>query len=500
LRQMSKTDSISNIELYQASQNITASCQSVMYNHSDIQSIYVFSLNGGVFGHSRTVSEGISSTYDPTEEDWYQETLDLNGSLYISPIGNYSMFNSDKDCFFVSQLIRDVDKDFRSMGVLVIAYSPEIFDLSPENTIGDLSLVTLTNLTDHSILYTNASDGESNLTATDQNSTIDTVYRTPFELSLIIDYDSLARDYKHTLYLLVVLAILCLFISFLVIVYFIRNFITPIEELSNGMEQKQLDAGGLSSPYENRKDEIGVLYRQYDQMIQKINASIKTDYQNKLIVLDAQMQSLEARINSHFLFNTLESINSMAELADADEISTMSLALGNMFRYAIKTDRELVTLEEELQHVMDYNSIQSIRFSGRYQLTIDVPKELRSLKILKLILQPIVENSLAHGLDYCRHGDQIKISAYVEDATIFLSVADNGIGMYPEELEKLLQSLHQGLGFTELGKRSKQGIGLKNIQTRIELYYGQGFGLHIESSHLQGTTITVKIPYLEEDV
>ena len=253
-----------------------------------------------------------------------------------------------------------------------------------------------------------------------------------------------------------------------------------------------------SSQYLNRTDEIGTLYNEYNNMIEELNSSIKRDYQDKLIALDAQMKSLEARINSHFLFNTLESINSIAEIEDNERIATMSLALGNMFRYSIKTPSELVTIEDELKNVHDYVCIQQIRFDHKFSVAVNIPQEMYQQKVLKLILQPLVENGLYHGLNYCTAGDTITIHGRIEDAYIYLNVDDNGKGMSPETLQSLNERLLKEATFTELGHRTKHSIGLKNIQTRIELYYGRGYGLTVTSRENMGTQIQIKIPVLEK--
>jgi two-component system sensor histidine kinase YesM len=210
------------------------------------------------------------------------------------------------------------------------------------------------------------------------------------------------------------------------------------------------------------------------------------------------MKSLEAQINSHFLYNTLESINSIAEIEEVESIATMSLALGNMFRYSIKTKSELVTIADELRHVNDYVSIQKIRFDNKFDLVVEIPKEMYPMRVLKLILQPIVENALYHGLQYCNFGRKITIRGNTNGAVIFLEVLDDGIGMIPEQLGKLRESLNEKPHFTELGQRNKQSIGLKNIHSRIELYYGEGYGLSVESEYHQGTKITIKLPALQD--
>lgn len=174
----------------------------------------------------------------------------------------------------------------------------------------------------------------------------------------------------------------------------------------------------------------------------------------------------------------------------------MSLALGNMFRYAIKTESELVTLEQELQHVRDYVAIQSIRFDYHFHLHVDISPDLRSQKVLKLILQPLVENSLRHGLQYCTCGSEIYLHAFLLDGNLHILVSDDGIGILPDQLSLLRQQLNEEATFTELGHRNKQSIGLKNIQSRIELYYGKCYGLTVNSIYEQGTQIEIVVPVL----
>ncbi len=495
LRSLKKEEQdISDYDMYLASQNIKTACQSIMYNQKNIQSIYVFTNDRSVFGHTRISTGGISSDYDPVNDSWYQETIALNGEIYISPLDSYPMFGSDTECFFVAHLIRDVDRKFKPLGVIIIAYSPEQFDLSPENALDEMTSISLTNILNQSIIYTNSGEKTLKIVATEQNSTAAPVFRTPFELTMVVDYASLSSEYSHTLYILIIIGVFCVVCVVLLIIRFTHSFINPIEELSSRMLQKQSAHLELPMSSENRKDEIGILYRQYNNMMKEINDSIKTQYQNKLIILDSQMKALEARINSHFLFNTLESINSMAELADQKQISTMSLALGHMFRYAIKTDSELVTLKDELKHVNDYITIQSIRCDEQFKFVQNVPKNLYEEKILKLIFQPIVENSLAYGLEYGNSGNIISLSAEMTQKQLLITVSDNGKGIPEERLIVIKKHLQEEASFTELGHRKRESIGLKNIQSRIELYYGKGYGLSIESVEGKGTKIEVLVP------
>ena len=221
---------------------------------------------------------------------------------------------------------------------------------------------------------------------------------------------------------------------------------------------------------------------------------IKTQYQDRLILLDAQMKSLEAQINSHFLFNTLESINSIAEVEGVSSISDIVLSLGNMFRYSIKTESEIVTLYDELDHINNYVSIQQVRFNNRFRVETDISDSLKKQKVLKLILQPLVENALYHGLKNCTRGDLITVSAKKDNNNLLISVWDNGVGMSEDELNSLQEKLIAPAEFKSLGKRSSRSIGLSNINARIRLYYGHEYGMTVDIAASGGLRITLRLP------
>ena len=210
--------------------------------------------------------------------------------------------------------------------------------------------------------------------------------------------------------------------------------------------------------------------------------------------MDTQMKALESQINAHFLYNTLEAINSLAEIEGAEDISVMALALGDMFRYSIKTKGALVTLEKELAHVKNFVAIQQIRFDNGFCFEMDVPEDLYSCRILKLILQPLVENALYHGLLHCNAGSSIYLSARKENKIIYFTVKDDGAGM--ATTQKLLEEKPR---FGELSQHANESIGLKNINARIRLYYGEDYGLSVKSEQGCGTTVQIKIPELAEE-
>jgi two-component system sensor histidine kinase YesM len=233
-------------------------------------------------------------------------------------------------------------------------------------------------------------------------------------------------------------------------------------------------------------------------MIEKIDTLIKDKYQTQLIVMDAEMKALESQINSHFLYNTLESINSIAEIEGIDRISIMTKALGDMFRYSIKTDSELVYLEEELKHINDYMVIQKIRYNNKIDAEFNIPEDLLKCKILKLILQPIVENAICHGLEYKKGSGILRINAFIEGPNIIFEILDDGIGIPAEQLSNMQRVLNEPPQFEKLGRRDKRGIGIANVNSRIKLYYGKEYGLTVSSKQNVGTCIQITVPKLQE--
>lgn len=486
-------------DLFQTNRNLRFIFQNVLYSYNYINSLYVFTPSGAVLGHTSGINGDVSINYNPANHNWYQDTLDLNGGLYISSIDDHDIFNGQKNSVFFSQAIHDVYTN-EFLGVLVIDCDPTLFDLSLQNTMPDITMLTLDNTANGSVLYSNADDFDYSFAQKNKVVYHQSLNLSPLRLTAVFDYNTLFQEYNVTGILMLALAMAC-GVGIILLAYITSaNLVYPIEHLSRKMATQKGHALELTGRYLNRTDEVGTLYNEYNSMVETLNTSVKRDYQDKLILMDAQMKSLEARINSHFLFNTLEAINSMAELDDNENIATMSLALGNMFRYTIKTQSELVTLEEELHHVFDYVSIQTIRFDNRFKLDIQITQSLRSLHVLKLILQPLVENSLYHGLNYCTSGDTIAIHAHAENNNLYIDVSDNGVGMNQEQLESIRAKLREEPSFTELGHRNKQSIGLKNIHSRIELYYGKGYGLSVDSQINQGTAIHIKIPILSQEV
>jgi two-component system, sensor histidine kinase YesM len=271
-----------------------------------------------------------------------------------------------------------------------------------------------------------------------------------------------------------------------------RSIVRPIAKLTQKM--RQIEKGDLDNLEEQSlgavsltaQDEVSQLNRTFKMMIRRIKELIDENYAKQLVIRETELKALQAQINPHFLYNTLESINWLAKVNKQAKISEMVEALGYLLRSSIGLKKPLITLEKELSIVQSYITIQKTRFEERLIFDMDIPKDLQDALIPKLTLQPLVENAIRYALEPNIEPCTITISVSCRENELDLQVRDNGPGMTAEFIRDLQQGRIQTRG---------EGIGLENISERIKLVFGQEWGTEIESRPGEGTTIHVRIPY-----
>ncbi|MDR1532819.1 MAG: sensor histidine kinase [Clostridiales bacterium] len=277
---------------------------------------------------------------------------------------------------------------------------------------------------------------------------------------------------------------------------FTRRITQPISELSRKVEKlagSSDPSGGDFSvePIETRSEEIKTLDDGFNDMVRHINGLLEEVREHQTSLRRAELELLQAQINPHFLYNTLDSIIWLAEAHRNSEVTKMVSSLSVFFRNSLSSGHDVVTLEAERNHVKSYLEIQNIRYSDILEYSIDIPDTLLRYTIPKLTLQPLVENAIYHGTKNKRAMGRIVIQGYEETDAIALTVRDNGIGMSEEQLETLRAGLYKG---RRAGGRGFRGLGLINVHKRIKLYCGESYGLSFESVPGEGTTVTVRIP------
>lgn len=239
-------------------------------------------------------------------------------------------------------------------------------------------------------------------------------------------------------------------------------------------------------------EEIQQMIQSYNAMTKRINDNIIKEYIYRLNQKQAELKMLQFQINPHFLYNALNTISSIAQLQDVDYIPEIASGLSDMFRYNID-GREIVSIREELTQTENYMCIQKIRFPERFSVEISVAEELLDCKILKFILQPIVENSYKYGFTGKKKQDILRIQGCREaDKTIVLMVEDNGVGMEEEKVQAMNEALAGEVGF-----EAAAGIGLRNVNARIKNYYGDSCGIWLESCPGKYTRVYLRVKEIE---
>lgn len=287
--------------------------------------------------------------------------------------------------------------------------------------------------------------------------------------------------------------IIFVLISTILSVVLALNVSRPIKKLSGLMKHVEMGNFQVDLQIENR-DEIGLLARSFNSMVSKIRELIEKNYYIEIKQREAELYALQAQINPHFMYNTLETIGAAVEEEEPEEVVKMVTLLGRMLRYSLNNESKLVRISDEVQHVQDYLMIQKFRFDDRVRFAIDPRIETGHWYTPKFILQPIVENSVKFGLEH-RKGVQIHIGINKEfgaksgDDDIVFRVRDDGPGIAAERLTELEQMLR-------LGKiaQGESGVGLKNVHARITMMFGDNYGLQIDSVHMKGTEIIIRIP------
>lgn len=281
---------------------------------------------------------------------------------------------------------------------------------------------------------------------------------------------------------------------------FSRQVSYPVRILSEEMSRVAVDTDEeqeiplFSHDEVEKKDEVGKMIQSYNAMARRINDNIIRTYQYKLQQKRTELKMLQFQINPHFLYNALNTITAIAKLENVDYIPEISTNLSDMFRYNIKGD-DIVTWKEELDHTMRYMHIQMIRFPERFVVENHVDEQVLQCKTLKFLLQPVVENCYKYGFAKRKSRDCILIGGYLdENQDIIMTVEDNGTGIEREKLKQLNDSLKCGNELEDSG-----GIGLHNVNSRLKEYFGDAYGLTIESEEGSYTRVIVKAGKIPDD-
>ncbi len=285
---------------------------------------------------------------------------------------------------------------------------------------------------------------------------------------------------------MVIVLVVCLALSFGVAMFLSDNVSYPIRKLVKSMSGVK-DGNFDTALHYKRNDEFSFLISTYNKMMGQIKELIDKLYVSELNKKEAELQSLQAQINPHFLYNTLDSVNWLALKHKVPDISTMVTSLSDFFRYSLSKGQNIITLEHEKRQVESYLEIQRIRFRDKLDYAVDFPEEILGYSTIKLILQPIVENAILHGIEKRRGKGRVSISAAKCGELIEIKISDDGIGSDVEELNRMLGE----------NSGNTKAYGIRNVNDRIKNTFGDPYGLTFHNNTPVGVTVVLKIPVVK---
>lgn len=465
----------------QLTQKVDPILRSSSYFHGGMQRITIYTDNGMV-KHDTTVAP----VSEIEETDWYQKTLEHPGLNWFVNYPEKTLFSARKLTFSgaregVNILYMDVDYQ-------------KLFTPYAETLISECGL------------YITDQEGklvfeESRFSGKNQN--YDLTYSEFLEQRDrgSADYTILCEQSNTTgwtvwLYQPVGLAgesmrpigvmagvtiLICIFAA--VLAYFITSGMVSgrIERLTCLMQEVQEGSMDMQVGSDDR-DEIGMLYRGFGSMMKRIRTLINEVYLGKITQKEAELKALQAQINPHFLYNTLSLINWKALAAGEEDISRMTLAMSTFYRTALNRGRNVLQVEAELSNTRAYLEIQSMLHDGDFDYEIEVQPEILQCESLNLILQPLVENAIHHGIEEKTDGrGKISVRGWKEDNCVWFMVEDNGVGMEQKVADKILTM-------------ESKGYGVRNVDERIRLCYGEKYAMKVESVVGKGTKMTIHFP------
>ena len=317
---------------------------------------------------------------------------------------------------------------------------------------------------------------------------------TPWTTVLLVPAESLTAATSELYVQILGVLVICILIFFALILYFYRRFMMPMTQLEEAM--RQADGGDLCAYAKPQGPvEISRMMTTYNSMLDSIKVGLDQQVQMERRKQELEMQVLMSQINPHFLYNTLETIVWKASEAGRPDISKMASSLGKLYRLSISGGL-FVPLKQELEHVQMYMNIQRFRYGSKIDYDVRLHScDAAHVEVLKLILQPVVENSILYGMEGLEHTLRIRVAAYHRGNRLVLTVTDNGIGMDAAAVNALREQIAHGRKPSAERNRRSTGIGLHNIEARLRLYAGASEHVTVQSRPGFGTRVSIELPW-----
>ena len=479
-------------------------------NKDNIENIALLSKNGQML--ESVPAARLKSNVDVIDENWFKNALLKTENLHFSTPHVQTIFDGSESQYrwviSMSRAVEITNGPYTDQGVLLIdiRYNSleRLFDgvnlgnggyaylissdgeiiYHPKAQLIDSGIVRENNLEAAGLRdgnYEEVFGGEKRIVS------VKTVGYTGWKIVGVTPLDGMSLNNIKTKLLMVFIIAFVLFILSIINSYISTRITDPIKELEkavNEIEEGNLEVEVKSAgSYEIQH--LGTSIQSMARRIRKLMNDIVAEHESKR---RSEFDTLQSQINPHFLYNTLDIIVWMIENEKQSEAVKVVTALARFFRISLSKGKSIIPVKDELEHVRNYLMIQHMRYKNKFTYDIEADEDVLELASLKLMLQPLVENAIYHGMEFMDGDGEILVRAWRREDDLYMSVSDNGLGMTQEQVEHLFQAADH----TSSGRGS--GIGVKNVNERIKLYFGTGYGLDIQSEPDEGTTVTAHLP------
>ena len=484
--------------------------RTILDSRSDIRNVGIISKNGRMLINDG--SKSVNQDLDLNTQEWYSKALKSpNGPILTSSHVQHIISGERPWVITLSRGIRDRSGSGEKEGVFFIDLNySAISELCDQSTVGTKGYAFILDakgnivyhpqqqqlyneLQTENISLIMDADKDTVLTDTGNNGKLYSISRSDKTGWTVVDCTNvreLLSKSRQAQSVYVLTAIVLVIVALLFSRFMARSITLPIQKLRDSMKKVQEGDFSVSDVVVDSRNEIGSLTKSFDVMTHRIQELMEQNVHEQEEKRKSELKALQSQINPHFLYNTLDSIIWMAEGKRNEEVVLMTASLARLLRQSISNEDEVVPIANEVEYARGYLTIQKMRYKDKLEFQIDVDPSILYIPLIKLVLQPIIENAIYHGLKYKESKGLLIVKGFMKDGNAVLQVIDDGVGMDEETLAHIYDKHKVNY--------HSNGVGVYNVQKRLKLYYGDDYGITYESEKGKGTTATITIPGRQE--
>lgn len=493
------------LQVSECRQRLVEQFRTILKSRNDIRNIGLIQKDGNrLFNNG---GQQKNAYLDLDTQAWYKNAITSNRSVLTSSHVQHVIRGERPWVITVSRGVRNFTGSGNREGVVFIDLNySAISELCDQNSIGSKGYVFLLDQ-DGNVVYhpqqqqlynelqtenidlVMNTDKETLMDGSGDNARIYTISRsekTGWTVVGCTNVAELLKDSKKARSIYVLVAAILVVVALVLSNFIARNITRPLQQLRDSMARVQEGDFGAAEVEVTSRNEVGSLTRSFNVMTSRIQELMKQNIYEQQQKRKSELKALQSQINPHFLYNTLDSIIWMAEGKKNEEVVVMTASLARLLRQSISNEEEQVPIGQEVEYARSYLTIQKMRYKDKLEFQIQVDAQIMGVPIIKLVLQPLIENAIYHGLKYKEGKGLLIVRGYREGENAVIQIKDNGAGMDEQTLSHIFEK-------HKVNYRSN-GVGVYNVQKRLQLYYGMDYGITYSSRQGEGTTASIVIP------